>query len=294
MPIIFTNVTRIYVLSLLCSNQLSIDKALAKLYYDSSGAGSFGGFGRLYHRALAAKLAGVTRDKVRAFLAAQQAYTVHRPTRRRYQRNPIYASGIDRQWQADLADMRAIADENDGARYILTVVDVFSKYVWAVPIKNKNAATATAGFAKVLRQAAPRCTARLQTDQGLEFFNSQFNALMKRHKIEHFASHSDLKAACVGRFNPTIKTRLYTYMTAKSSNRWVDVLQDMMNSYNHSCHRSIAMAPAKVRKKDEDRVWLRHYGDGDTIRKRIEPLPDDTMVRINLSKTSFDKGYLRN
>ena len=91
-----------------------MDKALAKLYYDASGAGSFGGVERLYQRALAAKVAGVTRDKVRAFLAAQQAYTLHRPARRHYKRNPTYASGIDRQWQADLADMRAIDDENDG------------------------------------------------------------------------------------------------------------------------------------------------------------------------------------
>ena len=105
-----------------------MDKALAKLYYDASGAGSFGGMERLYKRALAANVAGVTRDKVRAFLAAQQAYTLHWPARRHYKRNPTSASGIDRQWQADLADMSAIADENDGARYILTVVDVFSKY----------------------------------------------------------------------------------------------------------------------------------------------------------------------
>ena len=166
---------------------------------------------RLYKRTLAANVAGVTRDKVRAFLAAQQAYTLYRPARRHYKRNPTYASGIDRQWQADLVDMRAIADENDGARYILTVVDVFSKFAWAVPIKKKDAATTTAGYAEVLRQAAPRYPARLQTDKGLEFFNSQFAALMKRHKIEHFASNSDLKAACVKRFNRTIKTRLYTY-----------------------------------------------------------------------------------
>ena len=110
-------------------------------------------------------MTGVTRDKVRAFLAAQHAYTLHRPARRNYKRNPTYVSGIDRQWQADMADMRAIAAENDGARYILTVVNVFSKYAWEVPIKKKDAVTATAGFAKMLCQAAPRCPARLQTDK---------------------------------------------------------------------------------------------------------------------------------
>ena len=172
-----------------------MDKALAKLYYEASGAGSFGGVERLYQRALASNVAGVTRDKVRAFLATQQAYKLHRPARRHYKRNSTCASGIDRQWQDDLADMRANADENDGARYILTEVDVFSKYAWAVKIKKKYAATATAGFAEVVCQAAPRCPARLQTDKGLEFLNSQFAALIKRHKIEHIAKNSNLKTA---------------------------------------------------------------------------------------------------
>ena len=130
-----------------------------------------------------------------------------------------------------------------------------------------------------------------QTDKGLELFNMQFAALMKRYKIEHFASNSDLKAAFVVRFNSIIKTRIYTYMT---SNRLVDVLQDMENSYNHSRQRSIGMAPADERKNDEDRLWVRLYPDGDTIRERIEPLADNTMVRINLSKTSFDNGFLQN
>ena len=153
-----------------------MDKALAKLYYDASEAGSFGGMDRLYQCAIAAKIAGVARDKVRAFLAAEQAYTLHRPARRHYKRNLTYESVIDRQWQAHLAHMRSISEENDGARYILTVVVLFSKFAWAITIKKKDVATATAGFAEVVRQTAPRCPERLQADKGLEFFNSQFAA----------------------------------------------------------------------------------------------------------------------
>ena len=258
-----------------------MDKSLKQLYYDPSGAGSFGGVERLYQSALDAEIEGVTRDKVRDFLASQFAYTLHRPARRHFKRNPIYASGIDRQWQADLADMQTLADENDRARYILTVIDVFSKYAWAVPILRKEAQTVTEGFAEVLRQAKPRVPNRLHTDKETEFFNASFGRLMKRHGITHFASQSDQKAACVERFNRTIKSRIYTYMTAKATNRWVDVLQEMMQSYNHSRHRIIGMAPADVRKRDEDRLWVRLYGDGDTIRKRTERVPDDTMVRVN-------------
>ena len=128
-----------------------MDNSLSKLYYDTSGAGSYGGVERLYRRARAANIAGVTREKVRNFLAGQYAYTLHRPARRHFKRNPIYASGIDRQWQADLADMQALAEENDHARYMRTVVDVFSKYAWAVPIVRKEAQTVTEAFAEVLR-----------------------------------------------------------------------------------------------------------------------------------------------
>ena len=87
-----------------------MDKALAKLYYVASVASSFGGDVRLYQRALGANVAKVTRDKVRAFLAAQQAYTLNRPARRHYKLNSTYSGGIDRQWQADLANIRAIFD----------------------------------------------------------------------------------------------------------------------------------------------------------------------------------------
>ena len=80
-------------------------------------------------------------------------------------------------------------------------------------------------------------------------------------------------------------------MTAKASNWWINVLQHMVSSYNHIRNRNIGMAPADVRKTHKNRFWVRLYGDGDTIRKRVKPLIDDTMVLINLAKWSFDKGY---
>ena len=83
-------------------------------------------------------------------------------------------------------------------------------------------------------------------------------------------------------------------MTSKATNQLVDVLPAMMHSYNHSKHRSIGMAPANVRKNDENEIWVRLYGDGDTIRKRYESVPDQTMVRVNRWKNTFEKGYMRN
>ena len=149
-------------------------------------------------------------------------------------------------------------------RYLLTVIDVFLKYAWAGPVHSKDANTITSAFDQVLMAAHPCHPRRLQTDKVKEFFNSDFLALMKSNGIQHFASESEQKAAMVERFNRTIKTRIWTYLSDRGTVRWVDVIQDLVKAYNHSHHRSIGMAPADLQKKDEDRLWVRLNGDSDT------------------------------
>ena len=104
--------------------------------------------------------------------------------------------------------MVGLTRDNDRYRYILTVIDVFSKSAWAVSVRNKDGATVTAAFSDILSHAAPRRPERLQTDKGKEFFNAEFSKLMNDRGINHFATESDQKAAVVERFNRTIKTRL--------------------------------------------------------------------------------------
>ena len=237
---------------------------LSKIYHDPKDPGSLGGVERLLRRARQLHVPGATRQAVQEYLKSEQAYTLHKPALRRFTRNHTYVAGIDVQWQADLADMQGIARQNGGMRYLLTVIDVFSKYAWAVPVHSKDAKSITAAFDQVLTAAHPRHPLRRQTDKGKEFFNSDFAALMKRHGIHHFASDSEQKAAVVERFNRTIKTRIWTYLSDRGTVRWVDVVQDRLDAYNHSRHRSIGMAPADVQKMDEDRLWVR-------LRRRRHP-----------------------
>ena len=115
---------------------------------------------------------------------------------------------------------------------------------------------------------------------------------MKQYGIQHFASESEQKSAVVERFNPTIMTRIWTYLSDRGTVRWVDVIQDLVNSYNHSRHRSIGMAPADVQKKDENRLWVRLFEDGGT---HLKPkILKGAMVRASSHKTIFDKGYMPN
>ena len=155
--------------------------------------------------------------------------------------------------------MQGIAKQNGGMRYLLTVIDVFSKFAWAVPVHSKDAKAITVAFGQVLKIAILRHQKRLQTDKSKEFFNSNFMTRMKRHGIQHFASVSEQKAAVVERFNRTIKTRIWTYLSHRGTVRWVDIIQDLVDAYNNSHHRSIGMSPADVQKKDENRLWVRHF-----------------------------------
>ena len=115
---------------------------------------------------------------------------------------------------------------------------------------------------------------------------------MKRHSIQHFASKSEQKTAVVARFNRTIKTRIWTYLSDRGIVRWVDVIQDMVDVDNHSRHRFIGMAPADVQKKDENCLWVRLFGVGDTYLKPL--ISQGAIVRASSHKTIFDKGYMPN
>ena len=116
-----------------------IDQQLAKIYFDPSDPGSLGGAERLYQRAKVLRIKGASRRHVKRFLSAQSAYTLHKQARRHFPRNHTHVQGIDDQWQADLVDMQEFSRHNSGTKYLLTVIDVFSKYAWEIPLKRKTA-----------------------------------------------------------------------------------------------------------------------------------------------------------
>ena len=190
--------------------------------------------------------------------------------------------------------MVGLERDNGGHRYVLTVIDVFSKYAWSVPVKTKDGKSVRDAFKSVLRSADPRKPERLQTDKGKEFFNREFTALMTQNGIHHFASESFQKAAVVERFNRTLKTRIWTYLSAKRTKKWINALPAILTSYNGSYHRSIGMAPNNVTKDDEDRIWVRLYDDGDTYLKRHRKVENGAKVRISRIKGAFEKGYMPN
>src|SRR2546428_14120488 len=108
------------------------DQILSEIYYNPSNPAGYGGVSAL------SKESGIALKSVEEWLKKQSAYTLHKPARKRYMTRPYRTSGINHLWQVDLADMQPYAKDNDGYRYIMTVIDVFSRKGWAEPIKTKK------------------------------------------------------------------------------------------------------------------------------------------------------------
>ena len=129
------------------------------------------------------------------------------------------------------------------------MIDVLSKYAWAVPIKSKSIKDMIRGLEGIRRQSSPGRPLRVQTNQGKEFYNAAVQAWFKKHGWHHFSTYGDSKASVVERWHRTLKQRTYRYFKAHNTLRYVDVLQPLIHTYNQSYHRSIGMAPHQVTEK---------------------------------------------
>ena len=133
-------------------------------------------------------------------------------------------------------DISSLARFNKGYKFLLTCIDVFSKFAWVVPLKNKTGESLVNGFQSILDLG--RSPEKLQTDKGTEFLNRNFQSFLKEKNIHFFTTNNELKASVVERFNRTLKTRMWKYFTAKNTRVYIEILQDIVHAYNNSYHQS--------------------------------------------------------
>ena len=260
-------------------------KRLQNVYYDPIQPGSFGGIQSLQ------RYTNVSLDKITPWLQEQDTYTLHRPLRRRFERERIIVSDIDDQWEADLVELSGISRVNQQYTFLLTVIDVLSKYAWAVPLKDKTGDSIIRAFQHIFKEG--RKPQKLRTDKGTEFTNRKFQIFLKEKGIRFFTSNNETKAAVVERFNRTLKNKMWKYFTANNTRRYTDVLPQLLQSYNNTWHRSIKRPPAQVNDNNAQDVWQTLYGKLVRKTEHYKFNVGDT-VRLSKLKRIFEKGYVPN
>ena len=181
--------------------------------------------------------------------------------------------------------MQSLSKYNKGIKYILYAIDLFSKYAWVIPIKDKKGTSIVNAFQKIISEG--RKPNKIWVDQGSEFYNKSFKDFLKINNIEMYSIYNEGKSVVAERFIRTLKNKIFKHMTAVSKNAYFDVLDDIVNKYNNTVHRTIKMKPIDVTSDS-----YAEYNEDSNENKPKFKVGDH--VRISKCKTIFAKGYTPN
>ena len=150
----------------------------------------------------------------------------------------MYFSFRDNVWGVDLADMKLLSKFNKRFRFLLCVIDIFSKYAWVIPLKDKKGISIVNVFQKILKESN-RKPNKIWIDKGSEFYNNSFKKWLQDNDIVMYSTNNEGKSVIAERFIRTLKNKIYKYMTAISKNVYIDKLDDIVKEYNNKYHTSI-------------------------------------------------------
>ena len=191
------------------------------------------------------KASGLSKKKVAYFLHSEDSYTKYRHATRHFKRLPAFAKRINEIWCLDLAFMDKLSDSNNGVKYLLVCVDVFSRFVRVQPMKSKYSTDAVAAFKKMLRKKS--MPAKVWVDQETEF-SGEFRKFCTDKKIIIYSTRSETKAAVAERAIISLKNIIYRYME-ENGDKYMRKMDSFLKTMNTRVNRSTGKAPKNVTKK---------------------------------------------
>ena len=212
------------------------------------------------------------------------AEELHKPVKRKFNKRRVMVNGIDKIWAADLADMTALSKDNEGVNFLLLVIDIFSKYGWIVPLKNKKGETVANALKTIFKERKP---GKLWTDKGREFYNKDVKDL-----VELYSTENEEKSSIVERWIRTIREKMWKYFTDNNTYNYMDVLPELVEDYNNTVHSSTKLTPIDASKEENElTVWRNLYPDRYKINNLTPKFFVGDEVRITKKKKVFEKGY---
>jgi hypothetical protein len=201
-----------------------------------------------------------------------------------YRKTIVY--GLRDLWQVDLLDFQKFSTENNGYRYLCVIIDCFTKYVWVKPLKDKTGGSLVKALSLLLMTERPKL---LQADQGTEFFNKNVTRMLEAFGPKLYHSYSEHKASIVERVQRTLRARLGKLFTERGNNVWIDKIDDIVETYNNSYHRSIKMRPADVTEQHTSKI--RRLLFKPEKYKQPSDFKVGDKVRITVKRKQFQKEY---
>ena len=180
---------------------------------------------------------------------------LQKPVIKKFNKRKVYSQFKDNIWGVDLGDMQSLSKKNKGIKYLLCAIDLFSKYAFAVPLKDKKGISIVNAFSKIIKQSNRRASGtsaqhvkpnKIWVDQGGEFYNRVFKKWLSDNDIIMYSTFNEGKSVVAERFIRTLKNKLYKHMTATGKNVYYDILDDVVNEYNNNKHNTIKMKPKDV------------------------------------------------
>ena len=182
--------------------------------------------------------------------------------------------------------MRALSKENEGVNFLLLVIDTFSKYGWIVPLKDKKGETIVKALKEIFKESGRRPD-KLWTDKGREFFNKDVRDL-----VYLYATENEEKSSIAERWIRTMKEKMFKYFTDYNTNKYIDVLPELVEDYNNTVHSSTKLTPTDASKEENElKVWSNLYPDRYKTSRLNPKFSVGDRVRITKKKTVFEKGY---
>ena len=184
---------------------------------------------------------------------------LHKPVIKKFNKRKVYSQFKDNIWGVDLADMQSLCRKNKCIKYFLCAIDLYSKYAFVIPLKDKKGISVANAFDKMIKQSE-RKPNKIWVDQGSEFYNNNFKKWLSDNIIIMYSTYNEGKSVVAGRFIRTLKNKLYKHMTATGKNAYYDVLDDIVNEYNNTKHNTIKMKPKDVGNNNK-RVYIEEHNE---------------------------------
>ena len=191
--------------------------------------------------------------------------------------------------------MQSLSRKNKGIKYLLCAIDLFSKYAFVIPLKDKKGISIVNEFNKIIKQSNKKPN-KIWVDQGGEFYNNVLKKWLSDNDIIMYSTYNEDKSLVAERFIRTLKNKLYKHMTATGKKVYYDILDDVVNKYNNTKHSTIKMKPidggdttkSSPLERNNKRVYIDEHNEKDSRFKVGD------RVRISKFKNIFAKGYAPN